>query len=328
LKVLVTGGLGFIGSNLCKKLLEEGYYVISFDIASEKDRWYRINDFVDEYRHRFEIIQGDLRNKDAVAKQVKRVDYIFHLGGQVSHLLSQFKPIYDLECNVIGTINILDAMKTYNPIAHIIYASSRTVYGRQVQLPIKEDVNIPMPIDNYGITKLAAEHYIRLGGHHDDLKYTILRQANVVGERQQLNQPIYQMISWVFRRVWLDEPLRFYGDGSQTRDFLYVGDLVEAYLACIDNDNAIGQIFNTGGKTYCSWAEAIETAEKVTRQQARVFYVPHSPIRAKLENKHSKLDSSKIKRAINWEPRTTLETAFRKMLIYYAEDEERFKCYL
>jgi len=242
--------------------------------------------------------------------------------------LSQFDPVYDLECNVIGTLNILDAMKTYNPLAHLLYASSRSVYGRQSILPIREDVNIPMPIDNYGVTKLTAEHYIRLGAHHDGLKVTIFRQANVVGERQQLNQPIYQMVSWVFRRVALDEPLRFYGDGLQTRDFLYVGDCVQAYVDCMGNEDAYGEIFNLGGKTYCTWREVIRTAEEVTGNKARVTYVPHSPIRAKLENVHSRLDYSKIKRIIGWEPKVTLKEAYQRMYDYYFSDPDLLDKYL
>lgn len=327
MKVLVTGGLGFIGSNTCKILLEHAYEVISFDVAPLDKRLHRVEDYIDEYEGSFDIVQGDLRDKEAVAKQVKRVDYIIALGGQVSHLLSQVNPTYDLECNVIGTINILDAMKTYNPTAHLIYASSRSVYGRQDLQPVREDVNIPMPIDNYGITKLASEHYIRLGAHHDNLKVTILRQSNVVGERQQLNQPIYQMVSWVFRRVLLDEPLRFMGDGSQTRDFLYVGDLVNAYLACMGNEKAYGKIYNVGGLTYCSWAKTIETAEEVTKKKARVFYVPHSPLRQKLENPHSRLDYAKIKEELGWTPKVTLEKAFTRMLSYY-NDHNRIEHYL
>jgi len=327
MKVLVTGGLGFIGSNTCRRLLEAGEEVISYDISPLSEAIHRVDDYIDQYAD-FRVVQGDLRDKEAVAKQVKKVDFIIHLGGQVSHLLSQANPIYDLECNVIGTINILDAMKNYNPTAHLIYASSRSVYGRQDEQPIKEDVNIPMPIDNYGITKLAAEHYIRLGAHHDDLKVTILRQANVVGERQQLNQPIYQMISWVFRRVLLGETLRFMGDGTQTRDFLYVGDLVSAYTRCMGTEKAYGKIYNAGGLTYCSWADAIKTAEEVTQREARVVYVPHSTLRSKLENAHSRLACQKIQEEIGWMPVTTLKEAFRLMRVYYLGKEGRLERYI
>jgi len=328
MKVLVTGGLGFIGSNTCRGLLGAGFDVISYDITPLSDAMHRVDDYIEQWGDHFTVVLGDLRNKEAVAKQVKKVDVIFHLGGQVSHLLSQANPIYDLECNVIGTINILDAMKNYNPTAHLIYASSRSVYGRQDVQPILEDVNIPMPIDNYGITKLAAEHYIRLGAHHDDLKVTILRQANVVGERQQLNQPVYQMISWVFRRVLLGETLRFMGDGTQTRDFLYVGDLVSAYMTCMANEKSHGKIYNVGGLTYCSWADAIKTAEEVTQKEARVVYVPHSALRSKLENAHSRLAYTKISEEIGWGPETTLKEAFAYMQDYYLSEVGRLDRYI
>jgi len=126
------------------------------------------------------------------------------------------------------------------------------------------------------------------------------------------------MIAWVFRRVWLNEPLQFMGDGKQTRDFLYVGDLVNAFLTCIEKvETANGKIFNVGGKTYCTWLEAIATAEEVIGNKAKLSLVPYTPMRAKLENPYSKLDSSKIKRQLGWQPKVTLAEGFKRMKEFY-----------
>jgi len=318
MKCLVTGGAGFIGSNLVKRLLEEGFEVLSFDSTQYPFRLYEL---VQGDSSNLEIIRGDLRNKEEVAKAVKRADVIFHLGGQVSHILSQHDPYVDLNVNVVGTLNVLEAMKEYNPLAKLIYASSRSVYGKKMKKPddppITEEA-LPEPIDAYGVSKLTCEHYVRLYHYHHNLRTVILRQANVFGPRQQLWTPVYQMVSWVFRRVWLNEPLVFMGDGSQTRDFLYVEDLVDAYLDCVDNFEAVnGETFNVGGLTYCTWKEVIETAEKVTGNKARVTFVEHTPLRRKLENPYSCLDRTKIYKRLGWEPVTSLLEGFKRMKEYY-----------
>jgi len=314
IKVLVTGGAGFIGSNLVRTLLEKGYEITVLDISDDLFR-------LEEVENKIKYVKGDLRDRELITRLIKQVDVICHLGGQVSHLLSQEDPYYDLEVNIVGTINILEAMKRYNPSAYLIYASSRSVYGKKMECPndppITEDV-LPEPIDAYGITKLSSEHYTRLYHYHYDLKTTILRQANVFGERQQLWTSEFQMIAWVFRRVWLNEPLQFMGDGKQTRDFLYAGDLINAFLTCIDKiETANGEIYNVGGKTYCTWLEAIATAEEVTGNKAKLSLVPYTPIRAKLENPYSRLNGSKIKRQLGWQPKVTLAEGFKRMKEFY-----------
>jgi len=324
MKVLVTGGAGFIGANAIKDLLDDGHEVISFDYTDNPFRLHELKK-CPRFSKNLKIVKGDLRDKIAVAKAVKQADVILHLGGQVSHLLSQHDPYYDLEVNVVGTLNILEAIKEYNPLAYLIYSSSRSVYGKKMKRPDDDPITeeaLPEPIDAYGITKLTCEHYIRLYHYHHGIKTTILRQANVFGPRQQLWTPVYQMVSWVFRRVWLNETLRFMGDGTQTRDFLYVGDLVNAYLTCMENpDVADGKTYNVGGLTYCTWNEVIKTAEEVTGNKAKVVYVKHTPIRAKLENPYSKLDYTKISSELGWKPAVSLKEGFERMKKYYESTE-------
>ena len=326
-RILITGGCGFLGSNLARRLLAKGHKVALFDLTTDLKNIENIQDRLNL------IIQGDL----AVASDVENafratklslggLDTVFHLGSQVSHIVSQQDPYRDLKTNCIGTVNVLEAVKNLCPEAHVIYACSRSVYGKQDVLPIRERAPTN-PVDNYGITKLTAEKYCLLYHYHYGTKATSLRMANLFGPYQVLT-PVYQFIAYVFFCVMSERPFTFYGDGTQTRDFLYVGDACQAYIDAMETpEKSVGEIFNLGGLDYCSWNKAIEIAEEVTGKKAKVEYIEHTPLRAKLENPHSKLDYGKILSALDWQPRTSLREGFGKMLPFYGE-HERWKRYL
>lgn len=293
----------------------------------------RIRDFFQKYEDRVELqtgyFYGDLRNMRAVSSAIQGVDAIFHLGGQVSHVGGQEEPFGDANINIIGTVNVLEAARKFNPKALIAYASSRSVYGKQTTLPIAETAT-PQPIDNYGIGKLACEHYMRLYAYHYGLRTFSFRQANVVGPRQQLNTRSYQLIGWVYRRIKNCEPLEFWGSGEQTRDFLYVGDACAAYIAAAKEPDAlIGHIFNLPGKTYCTWLRAFGICGDVLKRAPAVNFVDYpNLLRRQLENPHSQLDGGKVKQALGWEPKTTLAEAFTAMDRYYSADRTRMQEYM
>lgn len=330
-KVLVTGGLGFIGSNLTLRCLEEGWDVTVMDVA---DNLLRVRDYMNKFPDRLKMrigyFYGDLRNPLAVNAAVKGQDVVMHLGGQVSHVGGQEDPHGDYLINIGGTVNILEAVKHLNPDALVMYASSRSVYGKQKELPINEDTALPQPIDNYGIGKLSCEHYLRLYNYHYGTRTVCFRQANVVGERQQLNTRSYQVISWVYRRILLGEPLEFWGDGKQTRDFLNVRDCCKAYITVAKNPEVgIGKTYNLGGLTYCTWNDVFRICGEVLGKKPHIVYQEYPPIRAKLENPHSRLSYQKIKKDYGWEPDFSLADSFEQMHNYFAsKPKEVFEEYL
>jgi len=321
MKCLVTGGKGFLGSNLAHALLEKGYEVTVLDVA-KGGNFANIADISKDLK----FIVTDIRDRAFVKEAVQGQDVVFHLAGQVSHIVSQEDPYYDLDVNLNGILNILEACVQLNPKVHLIFASSRSVYGFPEYLPVDEK-HPTNPIDAYGVTKLASEKYVNLYHYHHDLKTTIMRMANLFGPRQQLHTRVYQMVSWVFKCAMLKEPLSFYGDGEQTRDFLYVGDAVRAYVKAAEFPYSVeGKTYNLCGLTYCTWNEVMKTASKVTGNPITVNYEEYPALRKKLENPHHRLNGDAIMDDCSIQPKVTLEEGFREMLEYYWP--ERYKEYI
>jgi len=314
MKVLITGICGFEGSNMALKWKDK-YEIIGLDI-SKSPRTKELKNIP--------IYYVDITNKEKIEEIVyeHKFDAIVHLAGQVSHLYSQKDPYTDLEVNVKGILNLLEAIKKYSPKTHLLFASSRSVYGFPKYLPIDEE-HPTKPVDAYGISKRTAEQYCQLYTYHYGINTTCYRQANLFGPRQQVWTNDFQMISWIFRCVALNEEFTFYGDGSQTRDFLYIDDAIKGFEMGIENPEKVyGEIFNLGGAEYCSWRQVIKYAEEVTGNKAKVKYISHTKIREKLENPHSWLNYSKYKRATGWMPTVTVKKGFQEMYKYYIQDEK------
>jgi len=312
-RVVITGIAGFEGSNMALAFLREGYEVVGVDIDRESVR-------LAELPKDVEVQYFDIREAEPVRAVVRGADAVIHLAGQVSHVYGQQNPSLDLEINANGVLNILEAMKDENPKCHLLFASSRSVYGFPHHLPIDEE-HSTVPIDAYGISKLACEHYIRLYAYHHGLLTTVFRQANLFGPRQQVWTSDFQMVSWIFRCVKLEEEFTFYGDGKQTRDFLYIDDCVRAYLMAVQNPwRATGRVFNLGGKDYITWNELIELCSDVTGKYPRVKYVDYPPLRLKLENPHSWLSYFKAKQVLGWTPMVGVREGLIKMDEYFTEE--------
>jgi len=317
-KILVTGGLGFIGSNLSLALAKEGHEVTILDKAKN---WRNIEGHEDS----FAIINKNILDKEAVALAVNDKDAIVHLAANVSHIQGQKDPYLDMESNIRGTINMADAVKDFKNKPRIIYACSRSAYGMTQTMPVKETHRV-QPLDAYGISKLAGEKYLMMYSHHYDIPVLSFRKANVVGERQGLNTRAYQMISWIWRQVKLGKPIGFWGDGKQSRDFLYVQDAVKFYKNAATNDKLwdekpMADFYNLPGGEYDTWMGAIETAGEALHMPTEVNLEPYpNKMRVKLENPHSCLDGTKLKERFGEVPETKLDTAFTNMDKFYNED--------
>lgn len=325
-RVLVTGGLGFIGSNLSLSLAKEGHDVTILD---KTKNWRNIEGHEDE----FNIINGDIRNTKDVELAVNEQDAIVHLAANVSHIDAQKDPYLDMNTNIMGTINIAEAVKEFKHKPRVIYACSRSAYGRTRYLPVDEGHPV-QPLDAYGISKLAGEKYLMMYSHHYNIPVLSFRKANVVGERQGIHTRAYQMISWIFRCVARDEEIGFWGDGKQSRDFLYVGDAVKFYKKAALDDNVwdrdvptpTADYYNLPGGEYSTWLDAMYTCGEALDKDPVIHLEPYpNETRVKLENPHSKLSGNKLLERFGDVPKTGLKTAFTNMDKFY---EDRWEEYL
>ena len=241
LRILVTGGAGFIGSHLVDRLMEEGYEVVVLDNFSA-GKVENIQCHLDSQS--FHLVKGDIRNLEDVRKALEDVDVVFHLAAIVSVDFSVKNPLLVNEVNVGGTLNVLrESLKA--GVRRFVYASSCAVHGDPVHLPISEE-HPSKPMCPYGVTKLAAEHYCRVFYEVYGLETVCLRFFNVYGSRQVIGPYSGVIMKFVDRLKRGEEPI-IYGDGEQTRDFVFVGDIVEACLSAMKCKNCVGEVINVGG---------------------------------------------------------------------------------
>ena len=316
MKALVTGGLGFIGSNLATRLLELGFKVTIFDAGSK----FGGNNFnIHKIRKKINLVHGDITNFNSISKNVKDFDYIFCCAGQVSSINSLTNPSLDLEINGIGNLNLLQACKINKVKSPIIFLSSRTVYGAPKYNPVDEN-HPTFPFDGYGISKLTAENYFKLFHQHYGLNTCILRLSNVYGPKQQLKTGNYQIIGWIYRRIALKEPLTIYGTGNQARDFIFVDDVINAMIGTSQHiEKCAGEIFNVGYGSSYSLNSLINKISKVTDSSCKILHKPHPKARKLTEIKTIKLDWSKINKRIGWKPKISIETGLRIMHNFYSD---------
>lgn len=240
MNILVTGGAGFIGSHLAKRLLKEGHRVLIIDNESTGKR--------ENVPRAAQYVIGDVtKNIDLEQIFSTDLDAVFHIAGQVSLINSFHDPVRDMRTNIEGTVNVLQHCIKYQ-VPRFLYASSMTVYGES-KPPLHEDLP-GKPISNYGITKYAAERYVHTMANREDIEFdfhvTTFRMFNVYGPVQALNNPYQGVLGIFIGNVLRNEPITIFGDGEQTRDFVYIDDIIDAWMLALDNPNAKGEIFNLG----------------------------------------------------------------------------------
>ena len=311
--VLVTGGIGFIGSNLVIALVELGARVT---IADAMIPGYGSNLFnIDPVRSQVTINYSDIRDVNAMNCLVAGQDFIFHLAGQVDHILSLTDPFPDIDMNIKGTAVVMEACKRYNPTARVIYTGTRGQYGTAVSLPVNE--NAPtMPRGIYEISNLAAEKIIQVYDNIHGIRSIPLRLTNIYGPRAQMHHARYGVVNWFVRQVIDDQAIQVFGDGQIKRDFLYVDDCVEALLRCALCETAYGEILNVGLDQPTNF---LELAQMIVHMagSGRWEFAAFSPERKAQEPGDFYSDISKIRNLVGWQPRTTLEEGLLKTIAYY-----------
>jgi UDP-glucose 4-epimerase len=297
-RVLVTGGAGFIGSHLVERLLADGFAVTVLDNFATGVR----KDVPDEAV----LVEGDVGDLDVVASVVGdgAFDAVFHIAGQASIRLSFTEPDIDLRTNVVGTINVVRACVDAG-VPRLVYASSMTAYGEPERIPTPEEVAC-VPVSYYGVTKYAAERYVHITGARPDveLAVTSLRMFNVYGPRQGLDNPYQGVLAIFVGNVLRAEPIAIHGDGEQTRDFVFVEDVVDAWLRVLDEPATHGAVLNVGSGRETSVNELADVVLAALGESRETWPLAHQDVQLG-DQRRAAADVAAIRR-LGWDPKVEL----------------------
>jgi UDP-glucose 4-epimerase len=301
--VLVTGGAGFIGSHLVDALLARGDDVVVLDNLSTGSR--------DNVHADAKLVEGDVADRDAVrdAFAHRSLDAVLHVAGQASISKSFDEPERDLRVNVAGTLNVVE-QAVASGVHRLVHASSMTAYGEPRAIPTPESEPC-IPVSNYGVTKYASERYVHVAGARDDvdLAVTSLRMFNVYGERQSLTNPYQGVLAIFVGNVLRGEPITIHSDGEQTRDFVYVGDVVDAWLRVLDDRATAGKVFNVGSGRETTIAEL---ARAVVRASGHDDWEIATGPPQLGDLRRSCADVHELQSATGWQPATSLDDGMRR----------------
>lgn len=313
-KVLVTGGLGFIGSNLVLSLVSGGARVTVLDAMIQD---YGGNEFnLDPVKNDVTINYCDIRDENAVNYLVRDKEYVFHLAGQVCHLMSLDNPFPDISINITGTAILMEALRKRNPEAVVVYTGTRGQYGPSVSLPVNEEAPTN-PKGIYEISNLTAEKIIKVYSDVHQIRSVLLRLTNVYGPRSQMKHSRFGVANWFIRKAMdNDDPIQVFGDGSILRDFCYVDDCVEAILRCATTEAAFGEIFNVGSDVPVSFLELVEKIITVAKRGSWEF-AEFSPERKAQEPGDFYSDITKISSIAGWRPNTSLDDGIARTIEFY-----------
>lgn len=307
---LVTGGAGFIGSHLVEELLRQGEEVRVLDNFSTGKRE-NLVPFLD----RIALIEGDIRSYHIVREAVQGVDYVLHQGALPSVPRSVNDPITTNEVNVGGTLNILDAARD-SGVKRVVYASSSSVYGANRQLPKREDM-MPQPISPYSVSKLTGEKYCHVFSQTYGLETVALRYFNVFGPRQDPQSTYSAFIPKFVSGMIRGRPLIIDGDGSQSRDFTFVSNVVQANLRAATAEHVSGEVFNIACGSKLSLNEVIGYLREILENEGNITY--GSPRTGDVP--HSLADISQAQAKLGYEPVVSVKTGLEKVAMWFKEAE-------
>jgi UDP-glucose 4-epimerase len=301
-RVLVTGGGGFIGSNLVRALLDAGHDVRVLDNFSTGNRA-NLNDLG------IEVVEGELRSYERVHNAVRGVEVVFHLGALGSVPRSVQDPLTSSAVNIEGTLNVLLAARDEG-VRRVVYSSSSSVYGTRRELPVTED-QPPDPLSPYGVAKLAAERYcVSFSRVYESFEAVVVRYFNVFGPRQSPLSQYAAVIPLFITAIHSGRPIRIDGDGGQRRDFTYVSNVVEGTMLAADADAVSGRIFNVAASSPVS---VNDVADAIGRILGKEVTKTHAPPRAG-DIRDSWADISAARDALAWEPSVGLEEGLQRTI--------------
>ncbi len=318
--VMITGGLGFIGSNLARSLVDLGADVLLVDslIPDHGGNLFNIDGIAD----RVHVNVADIRQQSTMNYLVRDRDVIFTLAGQVSHIDSMRDPYTDLEINCRSQLTILEACRYNNPRAKVVFAGTRQIYGRPTSLPVNES-HLVRPTDVNGINKAAGEYYHLVYNNVFGVRACSLRLTNVYGPRQLLKHNRQGFIGWFIRLVIENRPIQIFGDGSQLRDFVYVDDAADAFLRAGASEACNGEVFNVGGDQPISH-RALTTLLMEIAGTGRVEYVEWPADKKAIDIGSFYADSSKFKYTTGWAPSVKLREGLGQTISFYRQHWDHY----
>jgi UDP-glucose 4-epimerase len=319
-RVLITGGLGFIGSRLARRLVGLGADVMLVDslIPEYGGNLFNIHDIAGQVATNI----SDVRDPHAMAYLVRDRAFLFNLAGQTSHVDSMTDPAADLDINAGAQLSILEACRRHNPAVKVVFASTRQIYGRPLYLPADEDHPL-RPVDVNGINKLAGEMYHLLYNDVHGIRACALRLTNVYGPGMRVKDARQTFLGVWIRRLLEGAPLLVYGDGAQRRDFNHVDDCVEALLLAAASPRADGRVYNLGGDEVVTLAEL---AAMLTALEPGATHrlVPFPEDRKAIDIGDYHGDYSRIRADLGWAPRVGLAQGLRETVDYYRLHHARY----
>jgi UDP-glucose 4-epimerase len=328
-KVLITGGLGFIGSNLAIRLVELGADVLLVDSLIPEYGGNLFN--IEPVKDRVRVNIADVRDANGMNYLVRGQDYLFNLAGQISHVDSMQDPYADLEINCRAQLSILEACRHNNPDIKVVFAGTRQVYGAPEYLPVDEE-HLLRPVDVNGINKMAGEWYHIVYNNVYGIRALSLRLTNTYGPRLLMRHGRQGFIAWFIRQAIDNQEIQIYGDGRQLRDTNYVDDVVEAFLLAAAYEGANGRILNLGNSPPVSHLEFVDTLLEACRElggptgPGRGGYrlAPFPADKKRIDIGDYYADYSKAKHALGWEPRMPLREGLRRTVAYYLQHRDRY----
>ncbi|ODS34722.1 MAG: dTDP-glucose 4,6-dehydratase [Candidatus Scalindua rubra] len=318
-KILITGGLGFIGSTLAHRLVKMGadIYLIDSLIPEYGGNNFNINGIEDKVK----VNIADVRDKHSMDYLVKGKDIIFNLAGTLSHIDSMNDPFTDLEINCRSQLSILESCRKNNRDIKIVFAGTRGQYGKADHLPVDEN-HLMHPTDVNGINNIAGESYHILYNNIYGIRAVSLRLTNTYGPRHQMKHPKQGIINWFIRQLIEGQTIKLYGDGKQIRDINYVDDVVEALLLVACSEKANGEVFNIGGIPK-NLIDLVETMIGVYNN-GNYELVPFKEDLKKIEIGNYVANYEKIKRTVGWQPKVSLEEGLRSTFDYYEKYKKHY----
>ena len=313
--ILITGGLGFIGSNLARRLVDLGARVTLVDSLIPDYGGNRFN--LAGYEARLHLNIADVRDPYSMRALVQDKEVLFNLAGQVSHIDSMTDPMADLEINARAQLSILEACRHENPTIKVVYAGTRQQYGKPHYLPLDEN-HLQHPTDVNGVNKLAGEWYHIVYHTAYGLRTSSLRLTNTYGPRQLMKHNRQGFIGWFVRLAVEGKTIQLYGDGQQQRDLTFVEDVVDAFLRVGATDATNGQVYNLGGLHPVTLYDLAHLIVELAGQ-GNVTMVPWPADRKKIDIGDVYSSYAKIETALGWRPETDLRSGLQQTLGYYRE---------
>lgn len=313
-KILITGGCGFLGSNLAKRLTEFGANITLFIKPGQDRRNVR------EIEPLLNIIEGDLLNKKDVLKTIKDIDYLFHFAWQTDLKKSMAQPLEDIKNDLGGILNLLEICKKENPKIKIIFASSTTVIGLPKKISSNEEEQ-ENPLSIYEANKLVSEKYLQIYHKMHGIKTCVLRISNVFGEMQKIDNPNRGVLNFMIGRALRGEILTVYGKGDFIRDYCYIQNYIDAFILAALSEDTNGQIYVLGSGDGRTFNEVVEKIKSVVESEkgikVDIKHIPFPEEENKINKRNFIADFSKFKKATGWTPKISFDEGLRRTVEFY-----------